>query len=336
MDDRFLHEGRIAPRPEFTAALRRRLAAEDAARRSRSFPVRRVLRRALAMGLPVAAAVLALALFPDVRAGAQAFLEMFRVRKFVAVNVDPSRFDALDKVGTDPRRLLGEVRVIREAAEPQFFATPAAAFAAAGFAAAEPSWLPDSLVADSAMVREGQEVELTLDARRVAGLLASLGVRDAGLPPEYDGARVLVRTGRTVGIRYRGKGMRAMLVQSPNPELSLPPGLERARLAELGLRVLGLSSTEARRLADRVDWNTTMLIPLPTGKTAFREVEVRGNRGLLIEKLQKEEGRSDPAAPPAVDEPPRRVLLWSNGERIFALGGNPYDRTLLQMANSIP
>ena len=90
-DDRFLHEARREPRPEFTTALRQRLAHEDQEARGRSFGGGRSLRRALLAVAPAAAAVLALVVLPEVRAGAQAFLELFRVRNFVAVNVDPER-----------------------------------------------------------------------------------------------------------------------------------------------------------------------------------------------------------------------------------------------------
>ncbi len=335
MDDKFLHAARENPRPGFASELRSRLAAGDAARRSRTFPGRRVLRRVLGIALPIAAAVLALVLFPDMRAGAQAFLEMFRVRTFAAVNVDPSRLGALEKSFPDPRGIFGEVRVVHEAGAAQRFETPALAFAAAGFAPAEPAFLPAGLAADSAIVLDGQEFEVTLDARRLGELLASLDIRDVGIPPAYDGARMQARTSRRVGIRYRKDALEAVFMQSPNPQISLPPGLDRARLAEIGLRVIGLPADEARRFADRVDWNSTMLIPLPTGKATFRDVDVRGQRGLLIEAA--EESAGGPARDPVPSERrPDRVLLWSNGERIFALGGNLRDYTLLEMANSVP
>lgn len=334
MDDRFLHEARRAPRPEFATSLRRRLAANDAARHARSLAARRTLRRAFTVALPIAAAIVALAAFPEVRAGAQAFLELFRVRNFVAVRVDPARLEALEKNLPEPGAMFGAVRVLRPAAPPQTYDSPALAFAAAGFAGAEPAFRPNGVVADSVTLRDGQEVDVTLDARRLRDLLASLGIADVGIPAAFDGAHVRVSTGRTVAIRYRKDGQQAVLLQGPNPELSLPPGLERARLAEIALRVIGLSADEARRFADRVDWNTTMLVPLSSGRATFSEVDVHGGRGLLIERT----GDPPPASP---GEKPRprtveRVLLWSNGERVFALAGNVPDHALLQMANSIP
>ena len=200
------------------------------------------------------------------RAGAQAFLEMFRVRTFAAVNVDPSRLGALEK--SFPTRAASSARCAsctRRAAA-QRFDTPALAFAAAGFAPAEPAFLPAGLAADSAIVLDGQEFEVTLDARRLGELLAALDIRDVGIPPSYDGARMQARTSRRVGIRYRKDALEAVFMQSPNPQISLPPGLDRARLAEIGLRVIGLPADEARRFADRVDWNSTMLVPLPRGR----------------------------------------------------------------------
>lgn len=335
MDDRFLSSARTTPRPEFATALRRRLAAEDAARRSRRFPLRRVLSRTLTVLVPAAAAVLVLAVFPDVRAGATAFLELFRVKKFVAVNVDPVRLNALEKGVAGPNRLLGDVKIVRAAEPPRRFATAAEAFAAAGFAGLEPGYVPSAMHADSAVVLDGQEVELTLDARKLNELLVSLGAGDVSIPPEFDGGRVHARTARTVGIRYRGKISVATLMQSPLPELSLPPGLERARLAEIGLRAVGLPADEAKRFAQRVDWNSTMLIPLPTGNTRFREIDVRGNPGLLVEEVEREDAKK-PVKAGAPRTGPQRVLLWSNGERIFAIGSDLPDVMVLEMANSIP
>ena len=62
---------------------------------------------------------------------------------------------------------------------------------------------------------------------------------------------------------------------------------------------------------------------------------MRGQRGLLIEAA--EESAGGPARDPVPSQRrPDRVLLWSNGERVFALGGNLRDYTLLEMANSVP
>src|SRR5262245_14655669 len=108
MDDLFLHEARRDPRPEFTAALRRRLAEADDAARLRIVSRRRALRRAFSIAAPIAAAIAALVFIPGVRAGAMSFLQLFRVRNFVAVNVDAERLKSLQKDNVNQLTLVGE------------------------------------------------------------------------------------------------------------------------------------------------------------------------------------------------------------------------------------
>jgi hypothetical protein len=336
-DDRFLHEARRDPRPEFTTALRRKLAQVDEERRGRSFGRSRALRRGLLAFAPVAAAVLALVLFPEVRAGAQAFLELFRVRNFVAVNVDPSRFEALHKDGVDPLSLVG-TRVETSPPEPaRGFDTPAAAFLAAGYPAREPTYLPPGLKPDSAVLIGAHEGEVRIEAAKLNELLTTIGIRDVALPPGLDGARIAVRSSRGVAVRYRDDaedGQKATLVQAPHPEISLPAGLDRGRLAEIALRVVGLPADEARRFAQRIDWNSSVLVPVPTGECTFREVEVNGRKALMIEAVESD-------APKGAHKPAPhsrgsgRVLLWSDEERVYALTGNVRDYAMLQMAESI-
>jgi len=326
MDDRFLHEVRRAPRPEFSAELRRRLAADEEARQGRTFGRRRALRRGLFALAPAAAAVLALVLFPEVRAGAQAFLELFRVRNFVAVNVDSERLKALDKSDGNPLSLIGE-HVSTSPPEPElFFADPAQAFLAAGYPSNLPSSLPDRIHADTAVVIGAREGELRIQAHKLNELLSALGIRDLAIPPALDGSRIGMRTSRAVAVRYDDEKGRpvARLVQAPHPELSLPAGLERARLAEIALRVAGLGPDEARRFADRIDWNSTILVPVPTGQCTFREVEVKGRKALLIESKERP------------GEKQGCVLLWSDDQRLYALAGTLGDAPMMLMAGSLP
>jgi hypothetical protein len=330
MDDRFLHALRRAPRPDFSAELRRRLAADEEARQGRSFGRRRALRRGL-LSLVPAAAVLALVLFPEVRAGAQAFLELFRVRNFVAVNVDAERLKALGRDGVSPLSLVGEHVDTSPPEPPLGFDDPAQAFLAAGYPANLPASLPDGIHADSAVVIGAREGELRIEARKLNELLSTLGIHDVAIPPALDGSRIGMRTSRAVAVRYdnaKGRPV-ARLVQAPHPELSLPAGLERAQLAEIALRVAGLEADEARRFAARIDWNSTILVPVPTGQCTFREVEVKGRKALLIESArprgQEGPGRDD-----------GRVLLWSDDERVYALAGTLADPSMLLMAGSLP
>jgi hypothetical protein len=260
---------------------------------------------------------------------------MFRVRNFVAVNFDPERLRGLESRGVDPLAMIGEYTEIRAPEPPQSFPGPAAAFAAAGYLGHEPTFLPEGLSADSSVIHGGQESEVRLEAHKLNELLSSLGVTDVALPASLDGARITLRTSRAVAIRYRAGDREALFVQAPHPELALPAGLERARLAEIGLRVLGLSVDEARRFADRIDWNSTALVPVPTGECTFREVEVGSHKALLIESAAPGSGSKAGRTRPRHRDG-ERVLLWSDAERVYALSGNLRDVILLQMASSVP
>ena len=79
------------------------------------------------------------------------------------------------------------------------------------------------------------------------------------------------------------KPRRVMLLQGRSPVATLPEGVDLASLAEIGLRVMGLESAEAHRFANSVDWRTTLIVPVPADIATFRQIDVQGNPGLIIE-----------------------------------------------------
>ena len=74
-----------------------------------------------------------------------------------------------------------------------------------------------------------------------------------------------------------------------------------------------------------------MLVPVPSNASSFREVDVHGNKGLLVSTGQEasrgERGRFRHAG---------SRCMWSDGERVYALmTPNVSDVDLLRMANSV-
>src|SRR6266513_1871618 len=104
MDDRFLHDARRAPRAEFATGLRARLE------RTADERPPRVARRwaPVASGFVALAVIAALFTLPSVRASAQAFLDLFRVRNFTAITVDAARMRQLENGSIDLKGLLGD------------------------------------------------------------------------------------------------------------------------------------------------------------------------------------------------------------------------------------
>src|SRR6185503_11286761 len=202
----------------------------------------------------------------------------------------------------DLKRLIGErTQVLQEQGPERTFPSAAAAAAQAGLIARMPSWLPTGMAADTVWLKGEGRVRVTADGARLRELMDLLDVRDLTVPRELDGAVVEVHAYPAVRQTFRSTSgkTRSMLLQSKSPEVSLPAGVELARVAEIGLRMLGMSPSEARSLAQGTDWRTTLLVPVPTNAASFQEVGVDGQRGLLVVP-KREDGK-----------PRHTMLLWS-------------------------
>jgi len=324
MDDRFLNEQRRDPDPQFARGLRERLRAQEKPRRSWAPRLAPVFASALAV-------VLAVALFtlPSVRASAQAMLDLFRVRKFAAVQFDESRIDKLRALEQDRQLMVfDQPQVIRDPGPAQVVPSVDAATATAGFRAARPTYLPSGLYADTVRVEGAGEARLTVSEAKIRAVLDALDLHDVTLPQGIDGKSVEVRKAPIVIQQFKSSGrLRAMVLQSNTPEIGVPAGMDIPRLAEVGLRILGLDAGEARRIANTTDWRTTLLVPVPLNASTFRQVTVHGEQGLLITTSELDQGSNR-----------RRegtVLLWSEGDRVFAVRGNLGDKDVMQLAESM-
>ena len=335
MDDRFLEQARREPRPEFAADLRARLRRRSEGGESRRFVPRPGL--ALAAGIAVAAAA-ALIAFPSVRASAEAFLDLFRVRNFTAVQFDPARLEkvrAMDQ--NNSFMVFDHAESLREPGAPQVYPTPEAAGAAAGLDLRQPTYLPSGLALDTVMVEGAGEARLSVHPEKLRALLDALDLRDVQVPPGLEGQVVTVHKPPIVMERFRRGGLKMILVQARSPEVSLPAGVDLERLGEIGLRILGLDAAEAHRIGQSIDWHSTLVVPVPLNASTFRRVTVHGNPGLLV-TTQGDAGAAAPGgAGPASREHIRdgTVLLWTEGDRVFALMSVLGGPALIQVAESM-
>ena len=338
MDDRFLRDHARDPEPEFARELRDRLRRQGApapARRWTMLPVRAVVGTAFAVVL-----IGSLFAFPAARDKAQAFLDQFRVRNFAAVSFDMDRVRQLEEGRLDLKALLSDrVESLKEPGKPQVYPSAQAAGAAAGFPAGVPTILPAGLTADTVLVRGEGAARLTVDVPRLQQVLDALELSDVRIPTNLNGAQVTVRMPQAVIQTFTNSSREVVLMQSRSPEVSLPPGADLAQLGEIGLRVLGLDATEAHRFASTIDWHSTFLVPVPAKEAEFRQVEVNGESALLVTAKPDAQPRS---RKPGVERKGRRndgrarsVLLWSNGDMVYALCGSLNNVDLMQMAVSI-
>lgn len=323
-DDRFLKDFGREPRPEFARALRARLRAGEDRETARGWALRPAF--AAAAAVLVAAAAFGI---PAVRVSAQALLDLFRVRSFTAVPFDAGRLEKLRGLEGDHAMLVFDQEVLQKPVE-QRVATPEAASAVVGAPVLSPGHLPDGYTLDHVEVNGETRTRLVADGARLQGVLETLGLRDVAIPPGLPGQTIEVHVWPVVEQQWTSRGGSEIhLVQSRSPEVALPAGVDLAQLGEFGLRVLGLDAAEVRRVSAAVDWHSTLVVPVPVNASSFREVTIRGNRGLLVTVSGRGatgEGRR-----------PRQgaVVMWTEGEQIYALSGSQGGLDLVQIAESL-
>ena len=327
MDDRFMHGLKAAPDPGFGRRLRERLRAMEpvaAEREPRGFRWAALIAPAVLVAMLVS-----VILFPSVRASAQAFLDLFRVRNFTAVGFDASRMERLRALDQNNDLLVFDLQETRDDPYlPSDVPSRQAAEAQVGIPVLEPTYLPDGLVRQKLQTAEERHARLGASTARLRAVLDGLDLKDVEVPPGLDGQSADVHLYPMALQRWGNERRHVELIQARSPEVKLPPGVDLARLGEMGLRILGLDAGRAHSIAQSVDWSSTLVVPVPMNASAFREVSVRGNRGLLVTTtgMPKENGgRSREGA----------LLLWTEGERVFALSGDIASEALMQMAESL-
>lgn len=317
--DAWLGALRGDPSPVFKAQLRERLRAQEpAADTRRDWPRRALVAAAAVVTVAVLMSV------PAVRASVAQFVSLFRVTNVVAVPVDPGRLARLEAEDLQIGSLIGEhVQVVQDPGPPLNVASQADAEAAAGMALATPQWLPDNTrVIETAVVGE-RRLRVTANSARLQQVMDALGINDLTVPPGLDGHVVNVRVPPVVMIRYQHeKGPRTRLFQARTPQLTLPDSIDVRGLGEIGLRILGLPPAEAKQFAGAIDWNTTLVVPVPPNATSFRQVDIGGHRGVLIEHQPR-------------NQAPTHTIVWSTADRVFALMSIQHVAEATAMAASV-
>ncbi len=336
-------EGKQAmPNPE--AALRRFQARYDS--HEENSMLKRIFSKQLRPVWAVAAiAVLLFASFTlePVRAFAGQFLGLFRVKNIEVITVDPT---LLGKLGTNSQ-LGGQISqflsasgtVTQKPTKPQLVADAKTASSQAGFTARLPGNRTDK---PQLLVTGGSAFQFTVDRKRAQDILNQAGRSDLQLPASLDGAtiKVTIPKGITAGygtcppldqmdenVKPNGSAGRQMagciiLADIPSPTVDTPPNLNVQQLAELGLQFSGMSAQQAHSFAQTVDWTSTLVVPIPRNAATYKQVQVDGVAGYLIQR--------------PVDDAPEFSLIWVKNGIIYAIGGlSSNSDAAIQMANSM-
>jgi len=307
------------PSAAFAEDLRVRLKRLDIASASR----RRWPGRSLTIPVLSATALTGmLVAVPQLRAAAASLLAKFRVVNFVAVPVNPDRVAALGSNQLDLGQLIGDQVQVLEDGTTTPVSSIAQAEALSGLKVRLPLWLPDQATIVDIAVTGERAVQVTGDAIRLRQVLDTLGISDLSVPDDLDGKTATIRVPPVVMVRYEHGGRHTRLFEAMSPEITLPVNIDLGALGEVGLRILGMSPSDAREFGRSIDWTNTLIVPIPPTARAFRQVDVGGNPGVWV-------GYQAPG------ESSTNMVLWSHDDRVFGLVSIQAMDQVLEMANSI-
>jgi hypothetical protein len=174
-------------------------------------------------------------------------------------------------------------------------------------------------------VQTGPAIRFDIERAGLVALAAAAGLGDVAVP-EVETLTLEVDVPTTVVQELRtGDGGDLVMLQMPSPQATWPEGIDPVAFAEVGLLLLGMSDEDASRLAETIDWTSTVVVPLPTDIGTSSEVTVDGVTGLLLESSGMEPGSEE-----------ERMLLWERDGMVYAVVGKWVGaRQLLLAADSL-
>jgi len=264
---------------------------------------------------------------------ASSFLSIFRVQKFVALQVDPTSMPKL----ASPNELgsfttTGDHKAVKAANQ-------AEAEKATGLKLSLPANVPAGLEASprAITVTGASSVTYKPDLNKLRAYLSTLGATDVKLPDNLDGAPITMQVAptevaiylepdnRNGGVVRSGDGMPVpeagqkflYVGASSSPTLTVPDGLDVDQIRNELLKVPGLPQDLVSQLKSISDWRSTVVVPVVKGQS--HEVTVQGQSGLMI---TQSDGKST-------------SVIWPSNGAIYAVSGSFSEAETLAVANSL-
>ena len=273
------------------------------------------------------------------------FFHSLRMQRVQAVNVNLSAF-------TDPNanpalhqmvaQMISDDVVVAANEADQPAATAAAAAQLSGFGV---SVLSDSKDAPRFVVLGRHAFNMTLNRARLQSVFNQAGHPEISVPPALEGAPVRVEIPRSLEIQYGKCPTPASATQAlannisgptpssteysdcvrlregPNPIVSVPQGVDFEKLAEIGLEVAGMSTSQAREFLGTVNWQSTLVMAVPRFLRSYEAVKISGAKGTLLSMA----GRRGPGY----------ALIWSKEGMGYLLTGFGDSSHAVELAESV-
>ncbi len=188
--------------------------------------------------------------------------------------------------------------------------------------------LPDELTNLELQVKGGMNAAFTIDQPKLQELLDVADVK-VQLPEDINGKTVTANVPEAVvastgcEIPPSKEGLPSdcvMLVQMPSPTIDAPASLDMTSLGTAMFEFLGLSADEASQLSQRIDWTSTLVLPIPQGgEVQYEDVSVDGVTGTLL----LEAGRNS------------YELIWVKDGMLYGLHGPGGKNQAIKLASSL-
>lgn len=260
----------------------------------------------IAVAAASAAVCVAVLVPPGTRALAQELWYRFALRRIDVVRLDLSKLPLQMQVTTNG--LEQSVRDMEEAERKT------------GLRPYLPS--PGILHTNPAITITGPiSVEQTIHVRDIESALVKVGAGDVEVPAEWEGLQLRTRIGPMVELNYPD---RVHILQTRPIELSVASGFPLEHFAEVAFRSIGVSSWEARAMAQRFAANPAWLLDLPADAVVnIEEVPLHAGPAMLIEEVD------DRGAVKLV------TVVRSTSERMYSVSSGNRELSL-KIANALP
>lgn len=265
-------------------------------------------RRALLAGMAALVVALSLLLVPPLRAAADSLLSVFRVQKVVFVPISADRVRQLENLNLDGKTLFLDKPTSSDKTPPRTVASAGAAATLAGTTVAEPAQLPGPALSTEYTVTSPGKGQFKVNVATVRQVLEMLDIRDVTIPDALGAGPITVDMQPFVSTRYRGANYQMTLNQGHSPSVGLPEGVDLPQLGKVALRLLGMTPEQAEATSRDINWNNTLLFPFPADTNNLRQVNVGGEKALLVGAGTRGQAHWQ--------------LYWQRGETFYMLEGS--------------
>lgn len=294
-----------------------------------AFPVVRMA----VVAVVLLAVVLAL---PPTRALAGEFLDLFRVRQVVLLPIAPNGFGSTDMLANQLEQMLSRTTVMTDEPNPPVnVASAEEASNLAGFAVRIPEVAMPMVIS----VADSSAFTMRIDNAEAQVLLDAGGRSDLSLPDQADGADISINIPASVQVMFgaapnSGDSQTGItmdescpecvsFIQMPSPSVNAPDDLDVNELAEVALQFAGLTAEEANAFTERVDLETTLVLPIPMdSEVTYSDVLVDEVLGKLIQN-----GKA----------PYNHSVVWVKGGIVYIVNGWGSDTfRAFEIINALP